>query len=101
MILGVPQLGLAAIAFVSHTERTAVNSVSSATFSVTVPSGTDNAAIIDCAMGRSDTGINIGAGQTQRSDRIVGTVNDGVWGRRFRLKLPPVLDDGLDSSRQL
>lgn len=39
----------------------------------------DNAAIVDCAIGRTNGGLTVGAGQTVRTDRLIGSsVVDGA-----------------------
>lgn len=52
----------------------------STTPSVTITTVADNAAILDCVIGKSDSGLTVGAGQTVRTDRIIGVggVNDGA-----------------------
>lgn len=51
---------------------------SSTTPTVTITTIADNAAVSDCAIGKSDTGLTVGAGQTMRTDRLLPTINDGV-----------------------
>ena len=55
------------------------NTGTGVTLSTTVTTIADNAWIVDCALGRADAGLTVGAGQTQREDRIVGA-GSGVDG---------------------
>ena len=48
------------------------NTGTGVTLSTTVTTIADNAWIVDCALGRSDAGLTVGGGQTQREQRIVG-----------------------------
>ena len=53
---------------------------SSATPAVVVTTVTADAWVVDCAIGRDDSGLTVGAGQSARTDRIIGTTeatNDG------------------------
>ena len=49
----------------------------------TITTVADNAAIVDCAMGRPDGGLTVGAGQDMKTDRLIGNIptpliNDGA-----------------------
>ena len=50
---------------------------SSTTASAIITTVADNAAIVDCAHGRADLGLTVGAGQTSRTDRIMPAYSDG------------------------
>ena len=54
------------------------SSGASTTPSTTITTVANLAAVLDCALGRTNAGLTVGAGQTMRSDTIVGGNQDGV-----------------------
>ena len=59
----------------SPVDSSAGSNGTGATASAVITTVADNAAIIDCVHGKHAAGLTVGAGQTMRSDRIVG----GGW----------------------
>jgi hypothetical protein len=59
---------------------TAIGSGNGTTASAVVTTTASDTMIVDCAMGRDDGGLTVGAGQTSRTDRLLAPagVNDGA-----------------------
>lgn len=69
-------IGATAVLLTGVNQSTPIDSHAGSSGETSTPTATittiaDNAAILDCAMGRADTGLTVGAGQTVRTNRIL------------------------------